>query len=68
MQRVPIADDLPGLALKQLVVLERELGVPVVSIFYDGSGDPNRVLVPHLHYLVERTASRTGRRAETGGG
>ncbi len=33
--------------------IERELGVPVISIFYDGSGDPNRVLVPHLHYLTE---------------
>jgi hypothetical protein len=46
--------------------LERELGVPVVSIFYDGSGDPNRVLVPHLHYLVERTAAGAGRKSEGG--
>ena len=38
--------------------VERELGAPVVSIFYDGSGDPNRVLVPHLHYLTERSLRR----------
>ncbi len=37
--------------------IEQELGAPIVSIFYDGSGDPNRVLVPHLHYLVDRVSS-----------
>ena len=42
--------------------IEQELGASIVSIFYDGSGDPNRVLVPHLHYLVER--SSRGARAE----
>jgi predicted CoA-substrate-specific enzyme activase len=36
--------------------IEQKLGVPIVSIFYDGSGDPNRVLVPHLHYLVDRVS------------
>jgi predicted nucleotide-binding protein (sugar kinase/HSP70/actin superfamily) len=42
--------------------IEQELGAPIVSIFYDGSGDPNRVLVPHLHYLVDRiTAVGSGR-------
>lgn len=33
--------------------LEKELGVPVVCNFYDGSGDPNKSLVPVMHYLVE---------------
>jgi len=32
---------------------ERELGVPVICNFYDGSGDPNRALIPMMHYLCE---------------
>ena len=47
--------------------IEQEFGVPVVSIFYEGSGDPNRVLVPHLHYLVDRAAhpaAETTRRSQ----
>jgi predicted nucleotide-binding protein (sugar kinase/HSP70/actin superfamily) len=31
--------------------IEREYGVPIISNFYDGSGDPNKSLVPYLHYL-----------------
>lgn len=31
----------------------KELDVPVVCNFYDGSGDPNRSLVPVMHYLCE---------------
>ena len=34
--------------------IEKEYGVPVISIFYDGSGAPNQVLAPYMHYLVER--------------
>jgi len=34
--------------------VERETGVPVLCHFYDGSGDSNRALGPHLHYLRER--------------
>jgi predicted nucleotide-binding protein (sugar kinase/HSP70/actin superfamily) len=33
--------------------MERELGVPIVCTFYDGSGDPNQSLVPVMHYLCE---------------
>jgi predicted nucleotide-binding protein (sugar kinase/HSP70/actin superfamily) len=36
--------------------VERELSVPILSLFYEGSGDPNRALIPHLHYLA-RTGS-----------
>ncbi|MCD7895613.1 MAG: hypothetical protein LUG50_02935 [Planctomycetaceae bacterium] len=38
--------------------LERELGVPVICNFYDGSGNPNQSLVPMMHYITEpyRTA------------
>jgi predicted nucleotide-binding protein (sugar kinase/HSP70/actin superfamily) len=31
-----------------------DFNVPIVNIFYDGTGDPNRVLIPHLHYLCGR--------------
>jgi predicted CoA-substrate-specific enzyme activase len=31
--------------------LQAEFGVPIIDIFYDGTGSPNRVLVPHMHYL-----------------
>lgn len=34
-------------------VLEKELNVPVICNFYDGSGDPNKSLAPVMHYLVE---------------
>jgi hypothetical protein len=39
--------------------LQAEFSVPIVDIFYDGTGEPNRVLVPQLAYLVER--ARGGR-------
>jgi predicted nucleotide-binding protein (sugar kinase/HSP70/actin superfamily) len=38
--------------------LQAEFSVPIIDIFYDGSGDPNRVLVPHLAYLAERARGR----------
>lgn len=34
-------------------VVEKELGVPIICNFYDGSGDPNKSLAPVMHYLVE---------------
>jgi predicted nucleotide-binding protein (sugar kinase/HSP70/actin superfamily) len=39
--------------------IEREYGVPVVCSFYDGTGDVNTALVPHLHYLRREAGSRT---------
>jgi predicted nucleotide-binding protein (sugar kinase/HSP70/actin superfamily) len=33
--------------------LERELGVPIICNFYDGSGDPNRSLIPYMHYIKD---------------
>ncbi len=33
--------------------LEKELNVPVICNFYDGSGDPNQSLVPVMHYVTE---------------
>ncbi|MHC4599945.1 MAG: acyl-CoA dehydratase activase [Planctomycetota bacterium] len=36
--------------------IEEEVGKPVVCLFYDGSGNPNQALVPHLHFLNKREA------------
>ncbi len=33
--------------------IEKELGVPIICNFYDGSGDPNKSLAPVMHYIVE---------------
>lgn len=33
--------------------LEKELGIPVICNFYDGSGDPNKSLIPVMHYVCE---------------
>ncbi|MDQ7778258.1 MAG: acyl-CoA dehydratase activase [Planctomycetota bacterium] len=41
--------------------LERELGVPIICNFYDGSGDPNRSLVPYMHYI--KAAAEEGARS-----
>ncbi len=34
--------------------IQQDFGVPIIDIFYDGTGNPNRVLIPHLHYLREK--------------
>ena len=44
--------------------VEREYGVPVISNFYDGSGNPNKSLAPYLHYLVERKRNGGVRREQ----
>ena len=31
--------------------IQEDFQVPIIDIFYDGTGNPNRVLIPHLHYL-----------------
>jgi len=43
--------------------IEKEYGVPIISIFYDGSGEPNKVLDPYLHYLVERSRNAAAPRS-----
>lgn len=47
--------------------LEKELGVPIICNFYDGSGDPNQSLVPVMHYVSEpyRIAQTTERKNTT---
>jgi predicted CoA-substrate-specific enzyme activase len=34
--------------------IEEETGLPCICLFYDGSGDPNREVLPHLHFLSAR--------------
>jgi predicted CoA-substrate-specific enzyme activase len=34
--------------------MQEDFGVPIIDIFYDGTGKPNDVLIPHLHYLREK--------------
>jgi predicted CoA-substrate-specific enzyme activase len=31
--------------------IQKDFGIPIIDIFYDGTSNPNRVLIPHLHYL-----------------
>jgi predicted nucleotide-binding protein (sugar kinase/HSP70/actin superfamily) len=31
--------------------IQEDFGVPIIDIFYDGTGNPNKVLIPHLHYV-----------------
>jgi len=43
--------------------LQAQYGVPIIDLFYDGTGDPNRVLIPHLASLVGQRAPRSARGA-----
>jgi predicted nucleotide-binding protein (sugar kinase/HSP70/actin superfamily) len=38
--------------------MQEDYGVPIIDIFYDGTGNPNRLLIPNLHYLVQKTTFR----------
>lgn len=38
--------------------MEKELNVPIVCNFYDGSGNPNQSLVPVMHYVTEPYRAR----------
>jgi predicted nucleotide-binding protein (sugar kinase/HSP70/actin superfamily) len=31
--------------------IQKDYSIPVIDIFYDGTGNPNQTVVPHLHYL-----------------
>jgi predicted CoA-substrate-specific enzyme activase len=31
--------------------IQEDFGIPIIDIFYDGTGSPNKVLIPYLHYL-----------------
>jgi predicted nucleotide-binding protein (sugar kinase/HSP70/actin superfamily) len=34
--------------------MQEDYGVPIVDLFYEGTGNPNRILIPHLSYLRRR--------------
>jgi predicted CoA-substrate-specific enzyme activase len=33
--------------------IQEDFGIPIIDIFYDGTGNPNNVLIPHMHYLKQ---------------
>ncbi len=50
---------MPGTTTSSIFAkIEDEKGVPIICNFYDGSGDPNKVLRPHLHCLTRRQGSK----------
>ena len=45
----------PGVVTASLYrKIQDDFGIPIVDIFYDGAANPNRILIPHLHYLRQR--------------
>ncbi|HEQ71929.1 MAG TPA: hypothetical protein ENN69_05520 [Spirochaetia bacterium] len=45
----------PGVVSASLLKkISADFHVPVIDIFYDGTGEPNHILRPHLHYLGAR--------------
>ncbi len=48
----------PGVVTASLFrKIQADFGVPLIDIFFDGTGSTSRVLIPHLHYL---RPARTG--------
>ncbi|HUI73113.1 MAG TPA: acyl-CoA dehydratase activase-related protein, partial [Spirochaetia bacterium] len=42
----------PGVVTASLYrKIQADFGVPIIDIFFDGTGNPTRVLIPHMHYL-----------------
>jgi predicted CoA-substrate-specific enzyme activase len=39
--------------------MQEDFQIPIIDIFYDGTGNPNRILVPHLHYLKQSVDDHT---------
>ncbi|UCB47367.1 MAG: hypothetical protein JSV25_08155 [Spirochaetota bacterium] len=33
--------------------MQEDFQIPIIDIFYDGTGNPNKILIPHLHYLKQ---------------
>ena len=38
--------------------IQKDFGVPIIDIFYDGTNRPNNVLIPHLAHLRDIVAKR----------
>jgi predicted CoA-substrate-specific enzyme activase len=39
--------------------MQEDFEIPIIDIFYDGTGNPNKVLIPHLHYLRSGAGMRS---------
>ena len=50
----------PGLVSESIFKrIEKDIGIPIVSIIYDGTTTKrNEVLIPYLHYITNTTASK----------
>jgi predicted nucleotide-binding protein (sugar kinase/HSP70/actin superfamily) len=35
--------------------IQEDFGIPIIDIFYDGTGNPNSLLIPHMYYLQHGT-------------
>ncbi|MBN1797645.1 MAG: hypothetical protein JW822_03650 [Spirochaetales bacterium] len=34
--------------------VQQDFKVPIIDLFYDGTGQPNKILIPYVHYLRQR--------------
>ncbi|HTP59491.1 MAG TPA: hypothetical protein VMM82_11275, partial [Spirochaetia bacterium] len=42
----------PGVVTASLYrKIQADFGIPIIDIFFDGTGNPTRVLIPHMHYM-----------------
>ncbi len=42
----------PGVVTSSLYrKMQEDFKIPIIDIFYEGTGNPNRILIPHMHYL-----------------
>jgi predicted CoA-substrate-specific enzyme activase len=56
----------PGVVSSSLYrKIQEDFNIPIIDIFYDGTGQPNKILVPHLHYLNQKhtAGQRTAEKA-----
>jgi predicted CoA-substrate-specific enzyme activase len=37
--------------------IQEDYDIPIIDIFYDGTGNPNTKLIPHLHYLKRKKST-----------
>lgn len=46
----------PGVVTSSLYrKIQEDFQLPIIDIFYDGTGNPNRILIPHMHYLKQKS-------------
>ena len=38
--------------------MQEDFQIPIIDVFYDGTGNPNKIMIPHLHYLKQLAAGR----------